>query len=91
MATKVPAKKSKAELQTNCEVAAEILAEYFAFCAKLLAAAKQESPTNNDKVRALQTQLDELHREKLALSLDNIELINKALYLYARILKNAEA
>ncbi len=91
MATKLPAKKTTDELQIDCEVAAEVIAEYFAFCAKQLAKEKKNASPNADKIKTLEAKLVELNREKLALGPDNADVINKALYIYAPLLKKAEA
>ena len=53
MATKL--KKTSDELQVDCEVAAEIIAAYFARCAKQLAAEKRMSSPNEEKINALES------------------------------------
>ena len=91
MATKLPATKTTDELQIDCEVAAGIIAEYSAFCAKQLAAEKRSVSPNADKIKALESQLTELHREEMELGVDKPDVINKALSIYGPILKNAKA
>lgn len=71
------------ELQIDCEVAAEIIAAYFARCAIRLAAEKRESSPNEEMISALEAQLRELHQEKMELGVDNSKLIEKALYIYS--------
>lgn len=88
MATKL--KKTTDELQIDCEVAAEIIAAYFARCAKQLAAEKRKASPNDEKINALESQLRELHREKMELGVDNTKLIEKALYIYSDNLKQAK-
>ncbi len=73
----------------DCEIAADIIAEYFAFFAKLLAEEKIASSPNCARVEALETQLRELKREKMAVAVENSALITKALYIYAPLLKRS--
>ena len=72
-------------------MAAEIIAAYFARCAKQLAAEKRKSSPNEEKINALESQLRDLHREKMELGVDNTQLIEKALYIYSDNLKQAKA
>jgi hypothetical protein len=90
VAAKLPPKKTSDELQIDCEVASAIIADYFAYCAKRLAKEKQSSSPNLDKIKAFESQLLELNREKMALGVDNSDLINKAFYIYAPLLKQAK-
>lgn len=85
MATQI--KKTTDELQIDCEVAVEVIAEYFAFLAKELADEKENPSPNLEKIEALETQLLELKREKMSIGVDNSAGINKALYVYAPLLK----
>lgn len=85
MATKL--KKTTDELQVDCEVAAEIIAAYFARCAKQLAAEKRMPAPNEEKINALEALLRDLHREKMELGVENTQLIEKALYIYPDCLK----
>lgn len=87
MATKPLIKKTTDELQVDCEVALEVYAEYLAFCAKQLAEERDSESPNQEKIDALQAQVRELKREKLSLGIDNGAVINKALYVYAPLLK----
>lgn len=80
-------KKTTNELQIDCEVAAEILAEMLAFCAKELAEEADADTQNLEKIETLEKQILELKRDKLSIGLDNTEVINKALYFYAPLLK----
>lgn len=90
MATKLPAKKTTDELQIDCEVAAEVLAECFAYFAKQLAEEKKSPAPNQDKVRTLEAKLLELKRDEMALGTENKDLINSALYVWAPLLRKAE-
>jgi hypothetical protein len=90
MATKLPPKKSTDELQIDCEVAAEVIAEYFAYCAKQLAEERDTSSPNQEKIEALESQLRELKREKMSLGVENSDVIKKALYIYAPLLKRTK-
>jgi hypothetical protein len=91
VAAQLSAKKTSDELQIDCEVASAIIADYFAYYAKRLAKEKQNSSPNVDKIKALESQLLELHREKMALGTNNSDLINKAFYIYAPLLKKSKA
>ncbi len=89
-ATKLPAKTHTEEQQIDCEIAGQIIADYFVMCAKQLAEEKDNSSPNQEKIKALETKLSELHREKMELGADTADLIKKALDTYARILKEAK-
>ncbi|HEY9777202.1 MAG TPA: hypothetical protein V6C81_25795 [Planktothrix sp.] len=91
MATKPLIKKTIDELQIDCEVAAEVLAETLAFCAKELAQEKAVESPNQEKIETLERQVLELKRDKLSIGIDNTEVINKALYFYAPLLKKRTA
>ncbi len=86
MATKFPAKKTTDELQIDCEVVAEVLAEYSAYCANKLADERDNASPNQEKIEALEAQLREIKREKMSLGLDNTDVIKRALYIYAPLL-----
>ncbi|MBP9092235.1 hypothetical protein KBI23_14495 [bacterium] len=88
MATKLT--KTNDELQVDCEVAAEIIAAYFARCANRLAAEKRKSLPNEEMISALESQLRQLHKEKMELDVDNTKLIEKALYIYSDNLGRAK-
>lgn len=90
MSTKLPTKKTKDELQVDCEVAAEVLAECFAYFAKQLAAEKKNAAPNEDKIQTLEAKLLELKREKMALSVDNPTGINNVLYTLAPLLRKEQ-
>ena len=87
MATKPLSKKTIDELQIDCEVAAEVLAETLAFCAKELAEERDVEFPNQEKIQALEMQVLALEGEKMSIGVDNIEIINRALYFYAPLLK----
>jgi hypothetical protein len=87
VATRPLIEKSTDQLLVDCEVASEIYAEYIAFCAKELAEEKEAKFPNEGKVEALESQIRELKREKLSITVDNYAVINKALYVYAPLLK----
>jgi len=65
----------------DCEIAADIIAECFAFFAKLLAEEKNAPSPSCARVEALETQLRALRREKMAVAVENSALITKALYI----------
>lgn len=79
--------KTADELQIDCEIAADVTAEYVAFWAKRLAEEKHASSPNLEKVEALETQIRELKREQLSLGAANLPLVYKALYVYTEVLK----
>ena len=89
MATKL--KKTADELQIDCEVASEVIAEYFAFCAKQLAEEKDQASPNLEKIEAIEVQLLALKKEKMSIGVDNSAVINKALYVYAPLLTKRAA
>lgn len=91
MATKPLLKKNTDELQVDCEVASAVIAEYFAFCAKQLSEEKDNDSPNPEKIQALETQLRELKKEKMSIGVANAAVINKALYVYAPLLKKRAA
>ena len=91
MATKPLVKKTIDELQLDCEVAAEVLAETLAFCAKELAEERDAESPNQEKIETLEKQVLELKREKMSIGVENTEVINKALYFYAPLLKKRTA
>lgn len=91
MTTRPLVKKTTEELQIDCEVAAEVFAEYLAFCARELAAERDVEFPNTEKIDALEKQVRELKREKLSIGIDNADLISKALYVYAPLLKKRAA
>ncbi len=89
MATKL--RKTIDELQVDCEVAAEVLAEALAFCAKELAQERDAEFPNQEKIETLEKQVIELKRDQMSISVDNTDLIHKALYFYAPLLKKRTA
>ncbi len=91
MATKPLVKKTPEELQIDCEVAAEVFAEYLAFCARELAEERDSESPNLEKIATLEKQVRELKREKMSIGADNAEVVNKALYWYAPLLKKRAA
>jgi hypothetical protein len=90
MATKLPAKKTTDELQIDCEVAAEVIAECFAYLAKQLADEKKCAMPNEDKIQTLESKLLELKRDKMSLSPENAAVINNALYFLAPLLRKSQ-
>ncbi len=91
MATKPLVKKTIEELQIDCEVAAEVFAEYLAFCARELAEERDCECPNLEKIETLEKQVRELNREKMSIGVDNVEIVNKAMYWYAPLLKKRAA
>jgi hypothetical protein len=91
MATQPLVKKTIDDLQIDCEVATEVFSEYVAFCARELAAERDVEFPNKEKIEALEKQLRELKREKMSIGVENTDLINKALYIYAPLLKKRAA
>jgi hypothetical protein len=79
-------KKTTDELQVDCEVAAEVYAEYLAFCAKQLAEEWAAESPNQEKIDTLEAKVRKLKKEKLSIGINNTVVINKALYLYAPLL-----
>lgn len=79
------------EMQIDCEVATEVLTEVLAFCAKKLAEERDAEYPNQEKIETLEKQVLELKRDKMSIGLDNTEVINKALYYYAPLLKRRTA
>jgi hypothetical protein len=88
MATKLPAKKHTDEI--DCEIASQIISDYFAHTAKALAAERRCSGSDA-KIHALECLLADLHREKLELSVENTTLIKKTFDVYARKLKDSRS
>lgn len=84
-------KKTTDELRVDCEVAVEVFAEYLAFCARELSAEQDADSPNTEKIEALEKQVRELKREKMMVGLENSDLIKKALYVYAPLLKSWHA
>jgi hypothetical protein len=91
MTTQPLFKKTTDELQIDCEIAVEVIAEYLAFCARELAGERDVEFPKTEKIDALEKQVRELKREKMAIGIEHIELINKALYVYAPLLKKRAA
>lgn len=91
MTTKPLIQKTHDELQIDCEVAAEVLAETLAFCAKELADERDAEYPNLEKIETLEKQVLELKRDKMSIGVDKTEVINKALYFYAPLLKKRTA
>ena len=77
------------ELRIDCEVAAEVLAECFAYFSKQLAEEKRKSEQNADKIATLEKKLRELHRQQMALGPDDIDVVNNALYVWAPLLNRS--
>lgn len=73
------------------EVAAEVLAETLAFCARELAEERDSECPNQEKIETLEKQVLELKRDKMSIGVDNTEVTNKALYFYAPLLKKRTA
>ncbi len=91
MTTQPSIKKTADELQIDCEVASEVFAEYLAFCARELAAERDADFPNTEKIEALEKQVRELKRDKMSIGVENTAMINKALYVYAPLLKKRSA
>ncbi len=91
MTAKPLVKKTTDELQVDCEVAAEVFAEFLAFCARELAEERDSESPNQEKIETLEKQVRELKRDKMSIGVDNTEVINKALYFYAPLLKKRTA
>lgn len=84
-------KKTTEELQIDCEVASEVLAECLAFCAKELAQERVVESPNQEKIEALEKEARELKQQKMSIGLENTEVVHKALYFYAPLLKKRAA
>ncbi len=64
-----------------------LLLETLAFCARELAEERDAESPNQEKIETLEKQVLELKRDKMFIGVDNSEVINKALYFYAPLLK----
>lgn len=84
-------KKTTEELQIDCEVASEVLAECLAFCAKELAEERALESPNLAKIEALEKQARELKQQKMAIGVENTDVVDRALYFYAPLLKKRAA
>lgn len=91
MAAKPLIQKAIDEMEIDCEVAAEVLTEVLAFCAKELAEEKDAEDPNQEKIKTLEKQILELKRDKMSIGAENTDAINKALYFYAPLLKKRTA
>lgn len=85
MATQL--KKTNEELEVDCEVALEVISEMFAFCAKQLAEANASDNPDRAEITTLEKELALLKHEKMSIGLDNPDVLNKALFYYAPLLK----
>ncbi|MBI1271744.1 hypothetical protein GC174_15055 [bacterium] len=79
------------EMQIDCEVAVEVLTEVLAFCSKELAKEMDADYPNQEKIETLEKQVLELKRDKMSIGAESTDVINKALYFYAPLLKRRAA
>jgi hypothetical protein len=86
--TKAPAGKCLDELEVDCDIARDIISQYFAVTASELASEKDNKSPDKDRIGALETRLQELHQEKMQLSTVNAEMITKAFTMYAKVMKD---
>lgn len=86
MTTKTPIKKSDYDLQVECEVAAEVLAECLAYFSKRLTAEQKREMVDEDKIKALKYQISEFYKAKMELGLDRPEIVYSALHVWAPLL-----
>ena len=71
MAAKPLMQKAIEEMQIDCEVAAEVLTEVLAFCAKELAEERDAEYPNQEKIETLEKQVLELKRDKMSIGADD--------------------
>ena len=69
------------------ETATETMAAYIGYLSNQIIEEEDQPSPNQLKIKALQAQLDTVVDEKHAITSDNTDLIAKALYVYAPIMK----
>ena len=84
-------KKTTEELQIDCEVASEVLAECLALYAKELAEERDLESPNPAKIEALEKRVGEIKQLRMSLSVENTAAIDKVLFSYAPLLKKRVA
>lgn len=80
-------KKTTAELQIECEVASEVIAECVALYAQELSEERDLESPNPAKIEALEQRVRELKQLKRALRVDDTAAVDKVLFSYAPLLK----
>lgn len=73
------------------ETATETMAEYIGYLTNEILNEEDQAQPNAARIRALQAQLDAVLDEKHSITSDNQDLIAKALYIYAPIMKALDA
>jgi len=74
-------------VEIDWEIARDIIAQYFAVTAGELANAKENELSGSVRIQELETRLKKLRQEKMQLTSDNTNLINKAFTEYAQALR----
>lgn len=69
------------------ETATETLAEYIGYLSGAVDAERDRPDPNVGRIEALEHELDIVLGERRALTPDNIDLINRSLYVYAPLLR----
>lgn len=69
------------------EAACETLAEYIGYLNSEIDAEQDSSTINKERIEALEVELETVLNERRAMTPDNSALINRALYVYAPLLK----
>ncbi|WP_017160626.1 hypothetical protein, partial [Xanthomonas phaseoli] len=69
------------------EAATETLAEYIGYLNSEIDAEQDKAEPNAGRIEALEHELDIVVDERRAMTPDNLGLINRALYVYAPLLK----
>lgn len=69
------------------EAATETLAEYSGYLSSQIFAEKKMASPNVERIEALEYERQTIVKERREITPDNIALINRALYVYAPILK----
>ncbi|CBL45897.1 Conserved hypothetical protein [gamma proteobacterium HdN1] len=73
------------------EAATETLAEYIGYLSGEIDAEQEKVEPNTERITALERELDTVLGERRALTPNNRDIINRALYVYAPMLKPMHA
>ncbi|QCU27875.1 hypothetical protein FE789_06085 [Burkholderia pseudomallei] len=79
--------RSLTAVTARLETATETLAEYIGYLSSEIDAEQDKAESNAERIGALEQQLDIVIGERRAITPDNLALINRALYIYAPLLK----
>ena len=69
------------------EAATETLAEYIGYLSVEIDVEQEQATPNAERIKALERELDIVLGERRALTPSNRDIINRALYIYAPVLK----